>query len=96
MRAAEPEPLLVDGHPVTLWHRVPAALRPAEPRDLAELLRLVHALPAPPFTLPRRGCSAASSGGCGSRATRSTRPTRRTCVNGATASRTRRRRSSRV
>ncbi|GAA1249990.1 MULTISPECIES: aminoglycoside phosphotransferase family protein [Streptomyces] len=54
VRAAEPEPLLVDGHPVTLWHRVPAALRPAEPRDLAELLRLVHALPAPPFTLPRR------------------------------------------
>ncbi|MFA3836103.1 phosphotransferase enzyme family protein [Streptomyces aureus] len=54
VRAAEPEPHLVDGHPVTLWHRVPAALRPAEPRDLAELLRLVHALPAPPFTLPRR------------------------------------------
>lgn len=54
VRAAEPEPLLVDGHPVTLWHRVPAALRPAEPRDLAELLRLVHALPAPPFALPRR------------------------------------------
>ncbi|MEU6658384.1 aminoglycoside phosphotransferase family protein [Streptomyces sp. NPDC046821] len=54
VRAAEPEPLLVDGHPVTVWHRVPAALRPAEPRDLAELLRLVHALPAPPFALPRR------------------------------------------
>ncbi|MFB6678584.1 phosphotransferase enzyme family protein [Streptomyces sp. NPDC056390] len=54
VRAAEPEPLLVDGHPVTLWHRVPAALRPAEPRDLAELLRLVHALPTPPFALPRR------------------------------------------
>ncbi|MFE6753910.1 phosphotransferase enzyme family protein [Streptomyces sp. NPDC057684] len=54
VRAAEPEPLLVDGHPMTLWHRVPAALRPAEPRDLAELLRLVHALPTPPFALPRR------------------------------------------
>lgn len=54
VRAAEPEPRLVDGHPVTLWHRLPAAVRPAEPRDLAELLRLVHALPSPSFALPRR------------------------------------------
>ncbi|MEU1071735.1 aminoglycoside phosphotransferase family protein [Streptomyces sp. NPDC005878] len=54
VRAAEPAPRLVDGHPVTLWHRLPAAVRPAGPRDLAELLRLVHALPAPAFTLPRR------------------------------------------
>ncbi|MFF9485204.1 phosphotransferase enzyme family protein [Streptomyces sp. NPDC014676] len=54
VRAAEPEALLVDGHPVTVWHRLPEAVRPAEPRDLAELLRLVHALPAPPFGLPPR------------------------------------------
>ncbi|MEU7113474.1 aminoglycoside phosphotransferase family protein [Streptomyces sp. NPDC046182] len=55
VRAAEPKPRLVDGHPVTLWHRLPAAVRPAEPRDLAPLLRRIHALPEPDgFTLPRR------------------------------------------
>ncbi|MCS0602142.1 aminoglycoside phosphotransferase family protein [Streptomyces sp. LP11] len=54
VRAAEPEPLLVQGHPVTVWHRLPDPVRPAEPRDLARLLRLVHALPAPPFVLPPR------------------------------------------
>ncbi|MBK3532238.1 aminoglycoside phosphotransferase family protein [Streptomyces sp. MBT67] len=55
VRAAEREPRLVEGHPVTLWHRLPEAVRPAEPRDLAPLLTRVHALPAPTdFTLPRR------------------------------------------
>ncbi|MFC9959752.1 phosphotransferase enzyme family protein [Streptomyces nigra] len=54
VRAAEPEALLVEGHPVTVWHRLPDEVRPAEPRDLAALLRIVHALPAPPFTLPPR------------------------------------------
>ncbi|MEW2619410.1 aminoglycoside phosphotransferase family protein [Streptomyces sp. NPDC048106] len=54
VRAAEPEPRLVEGHPVTVWHRLPDAVRPAEPGDLAELLRLVHALPAAPFALPPR------------------------------------------
>ncbi|MFF9897849.1 phosphotransferase [Streptomyces longispororuber] len=54
VRAAEDEPRLALGHPVTLWHRLPAAVRPAGPGDLAGLLRLVHALPAPPFALPRR------------------------------------------
>jgi hypothetical protein len=54
VRAAGPGPQLVDGHPVTVWHRLPDAVRPAEPRDLAELLRLVHALPAPDFDLPPR------------------------------------------
>ncbi|MFJ3513622.1 MULTISPECIES: phosphotransferase enzyme family protein [unclassified Streptomyces] len=54
VRAAEPKPRLVDGHPLTLWHRLPDAVRPAGPADLAELLRLVHALPAPPFALPAR------------------------------------------
>ncbi|MFF0090038.1 phosphotransferase enzyme family protein [Streptomyces canus] len=54
VRAAEPEARLVEGHPVTLWHRLPNAVRPAEPRDLAELLRVVHALPKPSFDLPPR------------------------------------------
>ncbi|MER5965646.1 phosphotransferase [Streptomyces sp. NPDC002057] len=55
VRAAEEKARLVDGHPVTLWHRLPEAVRPAEPRDLAPLLRRVHALPEPVgFTLPRR------------------------------------------
>lgn len=54
VRAAEPEALLVDGHPVTVWHRLPDAVRPAEPRDLAGLLRVVHALPSPSFALPPR------------------------------------------
>ncbi|MEV6182546.1 phosphotransferase enzyme family protein [Streptomyces sp. NPDC052016] len=54
VRAAEPKALLVEGHPVTVWHRLPDPVRPAEARDLAELLRIVHALPAPPFGLPPR------------------------------------------
>ncbi|MPY64066.1 phosphotransferase enzyme family protein [Streptomyces spongiae] len=54
VRAAEPKPLSVEGHPVTLWQRLPDAVRPAEPRDVAELLRSVHALPEAPFALPRR------------------------------------------
>lgn len=54
VRAADPKPRLVDGHPVTLWHRLPDAVRPAEPADLATLLRIVHTLPAPGFPLPRR------------------------------------------
>ncbi|MFE1922777.1 phosphotransferase enzyme family protein [Streptomyces asoensis] len=54
VRAAGSEPLLVDGHPVTLWHRLPDPVRSAGPRDLAELLRLVHALPVPSFGLPAR------------------------------------------
>ncbi|MEV0225183.1 aminoglycoside phosphotransferase family protein [Streptomyces sp. NPDC050704] len=54
VRASEPEPLLVNGHPVTVWHRLPDPVRPAEPRDLAELLRAVHALAPPPFALPPR------------------------------------------
>ncbi|MCX4437312.1 phosphotransferase enzyme family protein [Streptomyces mirabilis] len=54
VRAAATEALLVDGHPVTVWHRLPDPVRPAEPRDLAELLRVVHALPSPSFPLPLR------------------------------------------
>lgn len=54
VRPAEPKPLLVEGHPVTVWHRLANPVRPAGPRDLARLLRIVHALPAPPFALPPR------------------------------------------
>ncbi|MEV7611649.1 aminoglycoside phosphotransferase family protein [Streptomyces sp. NPDC089799] len=54
VRAAEPEPRVAEGHPVTVWHRLPAAARPAGAGDLAELLRVVHALPVPPFELPAR------------------------------------------
>ncbi|MFG3288817.1 phosphotransferase [Streptomyces sp. NPDC048179] len=54
VRAAEPKARLVEGHPVTVWHRLPDPVRRAEPRDLAELLRIVHALPSPPFALPPR------------------------------------------
>ncbi|WP_326720068.1 aminoglycoside phosphotransferase family protein [Streptomyces sp. NBC_00243] len=51
VRAAEPEARLIEGHPVTVWHRLPDPVRPAEARDLAELLRVVHALPSPAFEL---------------------------------------------
>ncbi|GHH79617.1 aminoglycoside phosphotransferase [Streptomyces sulfonofaciens] len=54
VRAAEPEALLVDGRPVTVWRRLPEPVRPAGPADLAALLRQVHALPAPGFELVRR------------------------------------------
>ncbi|AKZ58848.1 hypothetical protein SAM23877_5803 [Streptomyces ambofaciens ATCC 23877] len=54
VRAADPTALFVDGHPVTLWRRLPDPVRPTEPRDVAALLRLVHALPSPSFGLPPR------------------------------------------
>ncbi|MFF0219815.1 phosphotransferase enzyme family protein [Streptomyces vinaceus] len=54
VRAAEPRARLVAGHPVTVWHRLPDAVRPAGPEDLAALLRQVHALGAAPFALPAR------------------------------------------
>lgn len=54
VRAAAPQARLVEGHPVTYWERLPDTVRPAEPADLAALLRLVHALPEPDFALPRR------------------------------------------
>ena len=49
-----PEVVLVDGHPVSFWEPLPEPVRPARAVDLALLLRMLHALPAPPFALPRR------------------------------------------
>lgn len=54
VRPAEGGVRLVRGHPVTYWHRLPPAVREADAADLAALLRTVHALPRPPFPLPRR------------------------------------------
>ncbi|MFI0820699.1 phosphotransferase enzyme family protein [Streptomyces sp. NPDC021098] len=50
------QPLAYDGHLVTYWQQLPPPERPAGPRDLAALLRRVHALPEPPpdLALPRR------------------------------------------
>ncbi|MEU1804828.1 aminoglycoside phosphotransferase family protein [Streptomyces sp. NPDC019937] len=50
------QPRAYDGHLVTYWQRLPPPERPAGPRDLAALLRRVHALPEPPpdLALPRR------------------------------------------
>ncbi|MEV4557521.1 aminoglycoside phosphotransferase family protein [Kitasatospora sp. NPDC049285] len=45
---------LAQGHPVTFWHRLAPAVRPARPADLAPLLTALHALPAAPFPLGRR------------------------------------------
>ncbi|CAM5622166.1 aminoglycoside phosphotransferase family protein [Kitasatospora aureofaciens] len=52
--AVVPEPQSADGHPVTFWHRLAPAVRPARPADLAPLLRALHRLPLPPFPLGRR------------------------------------------
>ncbi|MEC4019217.1 phosphotransferase enzyme family protein [Streptomyces sp. H27-D2] len=41
------QPLPFDGHLVTFWEQLPDPVRPAGAVDLAELLRLVHALPEP-------------------------------------------------
>ncbi|MGA5816634.1 phosphotransferase enzyme family protein [Kitasatospora sp. NPDC094028] len=48
------EPQLSHGHPVTFWHRLAPAVRPARPADLAPLLRALHRLPLPPVPLGRR------------------------------------------
>ncbi|MFD5649696.1 phosphotransferase enzyme family protein [Streptomyces sp. NPDC127039] len=55
VRAAQPAARFVDGHPVTVWRRLPEPVRPTEPRDVAALLRLVHELALPSsFELPPR------------------------------------------
>ncbi|WP_030242349.1 phosphotransferase enzyme family protein [Streptomyces sp. NRRL S-350] len=52
--APAPEPQAADGHPVTFWHRLAPAVRPARPVDLAPLLHALHRLPVPPVPLGRR------------------------------------------
>ncbi|MDH6139552.1 Ser/Thr protein kinase RdoA (MazF antagonist) [Kitasatospora sp. GP30] len=37
-----------DGHPVSFWHRLAPAVRPATAADLGPLLRALHLLPGPP------------------------------------------------
>ncbi|WP_030900956.1 phosphotransferase enzyme family protein [Streptomyces sp. NRRL F-5126] len=54
VRAAQGHARAVLGHPVTLWHRLPDATRPAVPADLAPLLRQVHALTPPDGPALRR------------------------------------------
>ncbi|WP_415949009.1 phosphotransferase enzyme family protein [Streptomyces sp. KLOTTS4A1] len=57
VRAAEPAPRVLDGHPVTVWHRLGDPVRPPQAADLAALIRKVHELDSPPadsFTLERR------------------------------------------
>ncbi len=54
VRPAAAAVTVVQGHPVTWWHRLPAAVRPARPVDLAPLLTALHALPAAPVPLGRR------------------------------------------
>ncbi|MEU8137186.1 phosphotransferase enzyme family protein [Streptodolium elevatio] len=48
------EPLVVSERPVTFWELLPPADREPDVRDLAKLLKRLHALPEPPFALPPR------------------------------------------
>ncbi|WP_405360348.1 aminoglycoside phosphotransferase family protein [Kitasatospora sp. NBC_00085] len=45
-----PEPVDVDGHPVTFWHELPPH-RPGTAADIAPLLRRLHELPVPAIPL---------------------------------------------
>ncbi|MFD4398462.1 phosphotransferase enzyme family protein [Kitasatospora sp. NPDC058478] len=47
-----PEPLNVDGNPVTFWHELPLH-QPGAAADIAPLLRRLHELPIPTFPLGR-------------------------------------------
>lgn len=89
VRAAEPKALLVEGHPVTVWHRLPDPVRPAEPRIWPNCYGSCTPCPRPPSSCRPASCWAAWSGGCGWPATRSIRRTRRTCGSGGTDSRRR-------
>ena len=47
------QPLIVDGHAATLWTDLPQPADPIPTGALAEPLRLLHALPAPPISMPK-------------------------------------------
>jgi len=49
---AVPQPVLVEGHPVTFWVAVEESGARPSFEDLGRLLRRLHGLPAPPFELP--------------------------------------------
>ncbi|NUU20893.1 MAG: aminoglycoside phosphotransferase family protein [Streptomycetaceae bacterium] len=52
--AVRVQPLVVADRPVTFWELLPPAEREPDVRDLAKLLKRLHALPLPPFGLPPR------------------------------------------
>jgi len=52
--SVDPQPVFVDGRPVTFWELLPPAERGPDIADLARLLKRLHALPAPSFELPAR------------------------------------------
>ncbi|GAA3761973.1 phosphotransferase enzyme family protein [Salinactinospora qingdaonensis] len=47
------QPVCVDEHAATLWHHVPATGPAPTGQDLGAIIRSIHALPEPPFDLPR-------------------------------------------
>ncbi|MFE0062308.1 phosphotransferase [Streptomyces sp. NPDC059003] len=47
------QPLLVDGHPVTIWAYLPQPDRPVSAAQIAKPLLTLHNLPAPPMDLPQ-------------------------------------------
>ncbi|WP_436788680.1 phosphotransferase enzyme family protein [Yinghuangia sp. YIM S10712] len=48
------QPVVVADRPVTFWELLPPQDREPDIRDLAKLLKRLHALPKPPFALPQR------------------------------------------
>jgi Phosphotransferase enzyme family len=52
LKAGPEQPIRSEEHLATIWDVVPGGPRPPRGRDLGELLRRIHTLPAPPFELP--------------------------------------------
>ncbi|MFC7743683.1 phosphotransferase [Nocardiopsis composta] len=82
--AGAPGALLVAGHPVTFWDRLPEPVRPAGGADLGALLRRVHALGEPRSGCPAATCSPESTAGWRRPPGTSTPPMPPTCSGGAT------------
>ncbi len=47
------QPIRIGGHAATLWEYVPSTGPPPTGGDLGHILRRIHALPQPPFDLPK-------------------------------------------